>query len=72
MTKRHRGATYLFAVAMRGSATTASFSVVGLAGEKSVEVLGENRTIPAQGGSFKDHFEPWDAHLYRVVTEPMR
>ena len=67
MTKRHGGATYLFAVGMRNGRTNATFTVQGLAGEKNVEVLGENRTILSNNGVFKDKFEPWDVHLYRIT-----
>jgi len=78
---RHGGATYLFAVGMRNGRTNATFTVQGLAGpvreprekfsngagEKNVEVLGENRTILSNNGVFKDKFEPWDVHLYRIT-----
>jgi hypothetical protein len=66
MTKRHEEATYLFAVGMRNDGTNATFTINGLAGENTVEVLGENRTILSKKGVFKDRFEPWDVHLYRV------
>jgi hypothetical protein len=66
MAKKHAGATYLFAVGMRGEETTATFTVRGLAGEKAVEVLGENRTLVSKNGVFGDHFTAWDAHLYRL------
>jgi len=32
----------------------------------AVEVIGENRTIPAHDGVFEDQFNPWDVHLYRI------
>jgi len=67
MTKRHGGATYLFAVGMRNGRTNATFTVQGLAGEKNVEVLGENRTILSNNGVFKDKFGPWAVHLYRIT-----
>jgi hypothetical protein len=65
LTKQHGGSTYLFAVAMRDGTTTATFTLKDADGEKSVEVLGEKRTLTAKKGSFQDHFEPWDVHLYR-------
>ena len=67
MTKRHGGAVYLFAVGMRKGETAVTFTVPGLAGEKNVEVLGENREILSNNGVFKDKFEPWDVHLYRIT-----
>ena len=66
MTKRYEAATYLFAVGMRNGRTNATFTVHGLTGEKDVEVLGESRTILSKNGVFKDKFEPWDVHLYRI------
>ena len=66
MVKKHAGATYVFAVAMRSDKATASFTLQGLNGSRSVEVIGENRSINSQEGVFKDSFGPWDVHLYRI------
>jgi len=66
MTKRYGGATYIFAVAMREGQTTGRFSVKGLKGEHTVQVLGEDRKIVAKDGIFTDGFESWGVHLYRV------
>jgi len=62
--KRQDGATYVFAVAMRDGATTATFTVAGLTGRATAEVLGENRSVEARGGVFRDEFRPWEVHLY--------
>jgi hypothetical protein len=67
MVKRHRGATWLFAVAMRNGKTSATFNLPGLKAGQTVEVLGEQRTVSAKNGSFTDSFGPWDVHLYRVA-----
>lgn len=67
MMKKYKGAVYLFAVGMREGETSVTFTVHGLAGEKKVEVLGENREILSNNGVFKDKFEPWDVHLYRIT-----
>ena len=66
MTKKHNGATYLFAVGMRGEKTTATFTLRHAEVVKSVEVIGENRTITVKDGVFKDSFEAWDVHIYRT------
>jgi len=66
MTKKHNGATYLFAVAMRGDKTTATFTLQQAEGIKTVEVLGENRTIEINNGAFEDNFNAWDVHHYRA------
>jgi len=69
MAKRHEGATYLFAVGMRDGKTNAKFTVRGLEGKRTVEVLGEERTIISKDGVFKDSFEAWDVHLYRIAEK---
>lgn len=66
MVKKHAGAAYVFAVAMRGDKTTATFTLQGLDGKKTAEVIGENRALTSQDGVFTDSFGPWDVHLYRI------
>lgn len=66
MAKRRQGATYLFAVAMRDGATGATFTVPGVEGERTVEVLDENRTLISADGVFADRFAPYEVHLYRI------
>lgn len=66
MVRHYDGAVYLFAVGMRGEPTKATFQVAGQPAVGTVEVIGENRTIPAHGGAFVDQFNPWDVHLYRI------
>jgi hypothetical protein len=66
MLKRQDGFTYLFAVEMRGSPTSAEFRLSRTSGKHNVEVLDENRSIAASKGIFKDRFAPWDVHLYRL------
>jgi hypothetical protein len=67
MVKKHEGVTYLFAVAMRERTTNVTFKAHGLAGEETVQVLGEDRTITSKDGVFKDGFGAWDVHLYRIA-----
>jgi hypothetical protein len=65
--KRLNGTTYLFAVAMRGSPTRATFSgLTKLRADAVAEVLGENRTIQLAGNSFQDDFAGWGVHLYKI------
>jgi hypothetical protein len=65
--KRQGGATYVFAVAMGASPTKATFSgLTNLPAGASVEVIGENRSIPLSGASFSDDFAGWGVHLYRI------
>ncbi|MBI5386327.1 MAG: hypothetical protein HZA90_16780 [Verrucomicrobia bacterium] len=66
MARKHGGTTFLFAVGMRDGQTTASFTLRGLSGDTAVEVIDENRSLQAKDGVFRDRFEPWEVHLYRV------
>lgn len=66
MMKERDGASYLFAVGMRNGETNATFNIRGLEGARTVEVLGENRTVNSKDGVFKDNFRAWDVHLYRL------
>ena len=66
MVKKHDGATYLFAAGMRSDKTTATFTLLHTEGVKTVEVIGENRTIALNDDVFKDDFKAWDVHLYRT------
>lgn len=66
MIKKYGGATYLFAVEMTGKETTATLTVTALKGQKTAEVLGENRRLTSNDGVFKDHFAAWDVHLYQI------
>jgi hypothetical protein len=60
-------ATYVFAVAMRGAATSATFQLTAAPPAAHVEVLDEDRTLELRDGRFSDQFAPWDVHLYRIV-----
>jgi hypothetical protein len=67
--RRHGGAVYVFAVGMRDGKTTATFTVAGVKGRAKVEVIDEGRTLEASDGVFRDAFEPWDVHLYKIKAE---
>jgi len=68
LVKSYDGKVYLFAVAMRGAVTSATFTLKGLEGDQTVEVIDEHRTLPSHNGVFGDHFAPWEVHLYRVAV----
>jgi len=75
MVKRQRDSLYMFAVGMRNAAThaTLTFDALHRARQDStVEVLGENRTIPLWGGHFEDDFRPYEVHLYRATVPTSR
>jgi hypothetical protein len=65
--RQYEGATWIFAVAMRGQTTTAEFTIKNNPKIHSVEVVDEKRNLPAEQEVFKDRFEPWDVHLYRAA-----
>ena len=67
MVKRASGVTYLFAVAMRGSATSATFTLRDFPATATAEVLDENRQIDVAGGVFTDAFDGYAVHLYRIT-----
>jgi hypothetical protein len=64
--RRHLGKTYVFAVAMRPTATEGTFRVNGGRRPMRVRVLGEDRTLPLKQRSFSDSFAPYGVHLYRI------
>jgi hypothetical protein len=69
MAKKYKGDRYLFAVGMRDGSTKATFTVPALKGWRTIEVLGENRTVLSKNGVFSDSFEAWDVHLYRIADK---
>jgi hypothetical protein len=66
MVKRHGGATYLFAVSMRDSPTTATFELGDLPELAAAEVLGEGRRLPVAGGKLQDSLAGYEVRLYRI------
>jgi hypothetical protein len=69
MVKRQGGATYVFSAAMYGEETKAAFRVQGLTGNRTAEVLGEDRQVRIQNGVFADAFAGHGVHLYRIAEE---
>jgi hypothetical protein len=67
MLKRWNGATYLFAVEMRGGRTTASFQLRDFPAAAQAEALGEGRTVDVANGAFSADFQSYGVHLYRVT-----
>lgn len=57
---------YVFAAGLADAATTATFTVTGVAAGGDVEVIGEGRSVTLSEGVFEDAFAPYDVHLYRV------
>jgi hypothetical protein len=57
------GALYVIAVNAGDSATDATIDVPSLRG-RTLTVLAESRMVDSNGGSFTDHFDPFDVHIY--------
>jgi hypothetical protein len=53
---------------MRNQKTEATFKIYDITGQIKVNVIGEDRSLTANNGSFQDVFEPWDVHLYRLKS----
>jgi hypothetical protein len=51
---------------MRNAPAHGFFTVRGIRGTPTAEVLGEKRSIPVRDGRFEDEFQPYDVHLYRI------
>lgn len=66
-TNGRRGAIYLFAVAMRGAETSATFQLRDGPARGTVEVIDENRKIMLSEGGFSDKFPAWGVHLYKIA-----
>jgi hypothetical protein len=64
--KQLGGERYVFAAGMANGATTATFGLDGIGASISIEVIGENRSIVPNDGTFEDAFEPYAVHLYRI------
>jgi hypothetical protein len=62
-TRTWAGAVYVIAVNAGDSATDVTISVPSLHA-RTLTVLGESRFIDSNGGSFIDHFDPLDVHIY--------
>jgi hypothetical protein len=69
MLKRSGGATYIFAVEMRSGSTTATFTLRGgTPATATAEVLGENRAVAVTNGVFRDSFQSYGVHIYRIAN----
>jgi hypothetical protein len=64
LVKRGKEGLYLFTVGMRNGSTTIRLAIQDRSTYSKAEVVGENRTLTINHGSFEDHFSPWEVHLY--------
>ena len=70
MAKQRQGSLFLFAVEMQGRSVEAQFRVPSLTDAGRARVVFENRSVPVRDGTFHDHFDPWDVHIYQVQIHP--
>jgi len=68
MVKQSGGHTYVFAVAMRGRTTTATFTLKSPAANLRVEAVGETGSPAVSNGVFTVQLGPWATRLYRVES----
>lgn len=70
LVKRYGGSTYVFAMGdgnssnIYGLAVTAQITIPG-ATSGTVQVLSDGRTLTMTGGSFSDHFNAYEVHVYK-------
>ncbi len=68
MVKELDGRTYVFAVNREPASTQARISLKGAKAAANVEVLFENRTLPASRNGWTDQFGPLEVHIYRLAN----
>jgi len=66
LAKSQENTNYLFTVAMRNEPTDATFTIKS---GRDVEVIGENRRIKITDGQFKDHYNGYEVHLYKINAD---
>jgi len=67
MVKKYKGNMYIFSVGMRNAPAQGTFTIKGLGGTVTAEVIGENRTIEIRNGVFEEPFDPYAVHLYKIA-----
>jgi hypothetical protein len=70
LVKEYQGGLYIFAAAMRGSATSATFTINNPP-SNTVTVLDESRSKTLSGGNFTDAFTGYGIHLYQLGGTPV-
>lgn len=71
LAKRDGDDLLVFSVGLRNASTEATFrledlELLGGAPPTAVEVVGEERSLPLGQGAWRDAFEPWGVHVYRL------
>jgi len=66
LAKEHDGRCFLFAA--NSAFDPAEVTWKGFGDVACLRVLGEDREVPAQSGAASDRFEPYDVHVYELVS----
>jgi hypothetical protein len=67
MVKKHKAATYVFAVNLGNEAAQGTFRFTAAPSAMEAEVIGETRNVPVKTSAFADSFAPYEVHLYRLA-----
>jgi len=68
MVKVFENTTYIFAVAMQNSPSTARITVAD-GHETNARVIGEARSVTITHGVLEDLFERYSVHLYQIPAQ---
>jgi hypothetical protein len=66
LAKRDGDDVWVIAVGMRNGAAEATFRWSAAGSAREVEVWGEGRSLTLERGAWRDRFEPWGVHVYRL------
>jgi hypothetical protein len=66
MVKAHGTSIYVFSAVSRTGATTGSFTLKGVTGSGTAQVVGESRTVTITHGAFTDDFIANGVHIYQI------
>jgi hypothetical protein len=64
MVKAKGSSLYIFSAVSQPGSTMASFAILGMTGDATATVVGENRTVAITAGKFSDAFAANGVHLY--------
>jgi hypothetical protein len=70
ISKRHESSLYLLSVAMRSKEAIGTFEFSQTLPDQEAEVLGENRTVQVRNGILRDHYAPYEPHIYKIDMCP--
>jgi hypothetical protein len=66
MVKANGTSLYIFSATSLNGSATGTFTIDGMSGNGTVDVVNENRTIPVTAGQFSDNFSQNGVHIYKL------